>query len=62
MSNETTEQAVTRSNFASRLLEKGLSERKKTGEVSIVTLTTADAAQYAVPETEQKEQTASAGV
>lgn len=51
MSNEN-DQTITRNNFASRLLNRAISERKKTGEIS---LTSAEAVQYAVPEEEKKE-------
>lgn len=54
MSKETL--TVTRSNFASRLLSKAMSEckpGKNTGEV-----TTADAAKYAAPAAEQQKETA----
>jgi hypothetical protein len=44
--------SVTRSNFASRLLNKAIAERTKTGEIKKPTV--ADAEKYAVP-TESKE-------
>jgi len=52
MSNDNEQVKSTPNNFASRLLNRAISERKKTGEI---TLTTGEAAQYAVPETETKE-------
>lgn len=52
MSNDNNVQSGTRTNFASRLLNKTMSERKKTGEID---LTTGDAAKFAVAETEKKE-------
>jgi hypothetical protein len=51
MSNEN-DQTITRNNFASRLLNRAISERKKTGEIS---LTAVEAVQYAVPEEEKTE-------
>lgn len=52
MSNENEELVSTRDNFASRLLNRAISERKKTGEIS---LTTGEAAKFASPEPEVKE-------
>lgn len=51
MSNDN-EQVTTPNNFASRLLNRSLNERKKTQEIP---WTTAEAAQYSVPEPETKE-------
>ncbi len=52
MSNDNEQVTSTPNNFASRLLNRSLNERKKTQEIP---WTTADAAQYSVPETETKE-------
>ena len=52
MSNENNQGVGTRSSFASRLLNKAISERKKTSETQV---TTAEAAKFAVEEKEQKE-------
>ena len=52
MSNDNEQVTTTPNNFASRLLNRSLNERKKTQEIP---WTTADAAQYSVPEPETKE-------
>ncbi len=51
MSKENNSETGGRTNFASRLLNKTMSERKKTEEIP---LTTADAAVYAVVEEEKE--------
>lgn len=52
MSSENNLGSITRNSFASRLLSKAISERKKTNEKP---MTTAEAAKYAQQEEEQKD-------
>lgn len=59
MSNDNNSGNVTRNSFASRLLNKAINERKKTGEK---TITTAEAAKYAQEETELSEKVTTANV
>ena len=59
MSNESKSDSGTRRNFASRLLNKAIQDRK-TGEIQKPDLTTAEAQKYAVQSAENKE-TATAG-
>ena len=52
MSNENNQGVGTRSSFASRLLHKAISERKKTSETQV---TIAEAAKFAFEKKKQKE-------
>lgn len=56
MSNTETETKIARSNFASRILTKQLNEKMKTSG-SQVKINPADAAKYAVPQTEAEKET-----